>query len=651
MSNFTSSETEIILNNLNNMTFYQFVKQLEIKDPEIQEEVHKITTDKNPKHKHKNEKRLRYLIKTYLLKQISPNNLIDFYKSLETDFVKKLFDPMRLHLLETIENINEYIFINNQMLQKEEEFNETESEEAENELDELINESSLFRANIELIYQSLDIYSKRALLNKLFVEHSIDILTILWEHTENDLKKEFLPTILDYCANNNKLDTLTSFYKNTPTEIKTIIDKDLRLATLVFNTVKKTITEAEKKERTSNLFWKGKLYDLIKIFLAIPEEQRQYFSQEFFAIFERINNITNLDYNQQLQGLLKYRSLNSIEVLELFQDKLNIDDEFCFNIHNLTEESINKLNALSEKNRPFSLSITIKSAADLPIELLKKLDSRIKIQEIKLDDTNLTDCQKQPYTLEQYIECREKIDSILDGIDLTRDPNDPDCEKKIFGKVIRRLANLITYDYDLYKKIDDDTIDSHESFQCASMLGALTVANDEGKGLAVCSGFSETARNVFKCCRIDILVVTGYEKTIKYVDGEKKEKLEGHQWNLIKLDGQWYWMDLTWARDDIVREFTPSNLLKSDQDFQNHLSVFNEGTTLKSMVIYPAPETVPPHKLKSLLYPQDESRKREIRTVTRRVRRSKIRDTVAGLGNFQPIPAITKENKGDEYGD
>lgn len=651
MSNFTKSEIEIILNNLNTMTFYQFIKQLEIKDEEIQIEIQKLLNDNNPKHKRKNEKRLKYLTKSYLLKHLAPEDLIDFYKSLETDFAQKLFDPMRFKLMEIIENINKYMNICRQKSIKEEEYNSNESDEIEQELESLMEYSFLFESNIALTYQTLDIYSKKALLSKLLKENSIDIIAIIWQYTENDLKKEFLPAIMNFCNNNNLLDKLISFYRATPTEIKTIIDKDLNLASMTFNATTK-ITEAEAGTRThSHLFWKNNLYNLIKNFLAIPKEQRQYFFQDFYSIFEKINNKTNLDYNQQIASLLESANFNPIEILELFQDKLNIEHEFCLKIDDLNEEVINTLISFLSKGYSLSLSVTIKSSADLSIEQLRMLDSRIKIKEIRFNDTNLTYWQKKPYTLEQYIACREKIDSILDGIDLTRNPNDPDCEKKIFGKVIRRLANLITYDYDLYKKIDDETIDSTESFQCASMLGALTVANDEGYGLAVCSGFSETARNIFKCCGIDILVVSGKEKCIKYVDGKEKEKIEGHQWNQIKLDGQWYWMDLTWARDYIVSGLIPNNLLKSDKDFQNHLNVFNYGTELQNMTVYPAPESISPNKLNSLLYPQYESRGKQIHITTRYISKSTIRDIITGLENFQHLPATSKENEGDEYGD
>lgn len=44
---------------------------------------------------------------------------------------------------------------------------------------------------------------------------------------------------------------------------------------------------------------------------------------------------------------------------------------------------------------------------------------------------------------------------------------------------------------------------------------------------------------------------------------------EGHAWNQVKLDGEWFNMDLTWARNCIARKVPVGFLLANDQDFND----------------------------------------------------------------------------------
>ena len=170
-------------------------------------------------------------------------------------------------------------------------------------------------------------------------------------------------------------------------------------------------------------------------------------------------------------------------------------------------------------------------------------------------DENIGFHQLQPYDVETYKKCRGVIDELLDGIDCESEPNEDDREKIIFGKIIKRLANHICYDYATYKKIGDKTATNEEKLNSANLIGGLL------NHTCVCSGYAEIVRNVFPCYGIETRYISG-----KNINPNE----EGHAWNQIKLDGTWYNMDLTWSRDELVAEESTSYLLRSDKDFYGH---------------------------------------------------------------------------------
>ncbi len=70
-------------------------------------------------------------------------------------------------------------------------------------------------------------------------------------------------------------------------------------------------------------------------------------------------------------------------------------------------------------------------------------------------------------------------------------------------------------------------------------------------GYAVCSGYAAGFSYLMKQLDIECGVVTG-----EVVDEESGES-NGHAWNYVKLDNQYYWIDVTW--DDTDKENNPVN--------------------------------------------------------------------------------------------
>lgn len=180
------------------------------------------------------------------------------------------------------------------------------------------------------------------------------------------------------------------------------------------------------------------------------------------------------------------------------------------------------------------------------------------------------------YKLEEYKACREKIDELLEGLSVPTE-NDPNKEKKVFMQVMQRLANHICFDNDhvsehnnINKKrrellegegtlCNDDFIKIDEEEEKIdyvtprNMIGGLIMRK------SVCAGYAEIVRNTLACIGIEAI----------YVSGLSENGLDGHAWNQVKLDGQWYNMDLTWSRKKLIEKDlpTPLCLLMNDKDF------------------------------------------------------------------------------------
>ena len=113
---------------------------------------------------------------------------------------------------------------------------------------------------------------------------------------------------------------------------------------------------------------------------------------------------------------------------------------------------------------------------------------------------------------------------------------------------------------------DDSNQPSEEAF-AHNIVGAL-----EGKG-SVCDGYARLFQLVCDYFAIPSLVVTG------------KSMSQDHAWNIVQLDGDWYWVDTTWddvslnpiIKCDPSRQWLPQydNFLVSDEPFLDTHTIGN----------------------------------------------------------------------------
>lgn len=64
---------------------------------------------------------------------------------------------------------------------------------------------------------------------------------------------------------------------------------------------------------------------------------------------------------------------------------------------------------------------------------------------------------------------------------------------------------------------------------------------------AVCTGFSLLYKHLLVQAGIDVVSIKGYSRTNDHEAGQPIRQID-HEWNAVKLDGDWYLLDIAWAQ-------------------------------------------------------------------------------------------------------
>ena len=117
-------------------------------------------------------------------------------------------------------------------------------------------------------------------------------------------------------------------------------------------------------------------------------------------------------------------------------------------------------------------------------------------------------------------------------------------------------------DYETVKSVHDYLIDNFEYDHSSDIVNHTDIDGFRDK-VMVCSGYSLATYYLLNKLGIDTRIITGY-------GGDGGEQTENHMWNLVKLDGKWYNLDVTW--DDLGgSNKTDKYFLKNDADFPQHV--------------------------------------------------------------------------------
>lgn len=194
-----------------------------------------------------------------------------------------------------------------------------------------------------------------------------------------------------------------------------------------------------------------------------------------------------------------------------------------------------------------------KNTSEITLNELNEFKEKNPAQIITIQNSNKTEDSYKTYTVDEMIQIKQRINDVIS--DIPQSITEPDKEKKIFTYLYSKLAFLIDYDEFAASTVglsgyDRDMTEKYRT-TASNLIGGLI------NGKSMCSGYSEILRNVMS--EVDIECI--------YINGDGKDKGGAHAWNQVKLDGQWYNVDLTNDRDAIVENREPPSFLKSNEDF------------------------------------------------------------------------------------
>lgn len=142
------------------------------------------------------------------------------------------------------------------------------------------------------------------------------------------------------------------------------------------------------------------------------------------------------------------------------------------------------------------------------------------------------------------------------------------------ASIIKKLSLQGNTDYDKVKKIHDYIINNASYDTTYENTTAYDILINK---TSVCEGYTLIAYRLFVDSGLESKIITG--------DGDDQP----HAWNIVKVDGKWYNIDLTW--DDPISSSGKSILrydyfLKNSYDFKGHTR-YNEFNTTEFKSSYP----------------------------------------------------------------
>lgn len=200
---------------------------------------------------------------------------------------------------------------------------------------------------------------------------------------------------------------------------------------------------------------------------------------------------------------------------------------------------------LSEIKIPIKLSKYILASKGIPPHSydLEILDiNELNIQQLKFLDENggdirnikLEGIKNAIFNVNDFIGLKKVIEFI------TRDVDKDESEIKKFLQVYKIIGKNLTYN------------------RSSNFKEAIN------KKLASCQGYSELLKLALNNVGIESEIIEGTYKEV----GDPN--FEGHFWNQVKIDGQWYNCDITWDSLNIKNEKSLRYCLRDDEFFENN---------------------------------------------------------------------------------
>lgn len=125
--------------------------------------------------------------------------------------------------------------------------------------------------------------------------------------------------------------------------------------------------------------------------------------------------------------------------------------------------------------------------------------------------------------------------------------------ENIRNNFIAKISNNIS-DYDKALKVHDALVNSLEYDSSATRINTRNIYGALVEKTVVCEGYAKAFKYILDSLNIECILVSGDATNSS---GES----ESHMWNYIKLDGNWYGVDVTWD-DPIVVGGLSKNIIR-----------------------------------------------------------------------------------------
>ena len=156
----------------------------------------------------------------------------------------------------------------------------------------------------------------------------------------------------------------------------------------------------------------------------------------------------------------------------------------------------------------------------------------------------------------------------------------------IASEVTACIAGLSEYDSYAYIY---NYINTYTQYGKAEGVDDQTISGVFLHGLAVCAGYSRAFK--FLCDKAGLFCINVYGDSYNY------DMTEGgpHVWNMIRVDGSYYWVDVTWGDTEMER----TDHMYADPGYYNYLCATDETFLKRHVIAYDMKSGDPGHFIAS----------------------------------------------------
>ncbi len=178
------------------------------------------------------------------------------------------------------------------------------------------------------------------------------------------------------------------------------------------------------------------------------------------------------------------------------------------------------------------------------------------------------------YSLETMTNIKERIDDIMAEVDksIPQDTNDRDIKR--IAKVYSMLGKNISY--------DDNGLIRERGYVEGNREKAVSLKGALFEGKQICAGYALVLEQTLECMGIECSRVSG---------DNPKVKDSAHMWNQVKIDDQWYNMDLTWDASRLQRNKNTEFFAKGEKGFSQEHKINEQWTKENNEEFHETPHT------------------------------------------------------------